>query len=150
MFKKSKKSSEGKQVHLCPATEDNLDHSIYNKFRFRNREEYMWAYNESYRSKWDKMKIGSTCIFGLTGLGFHMVADVVEKVDLEEIENWPFRSRSGRPWRWGFILTQPIRLQPPISADEIREYTDKSAWQTQNVIKTGGDTILRLIEERTH
>jgi len=96
------------------------------------------------------MKIGSTCIFGLTGLGFHMVADVVEKVDLEEIENWPFRSKSGRSWRWGFILTQPIRLQPPISAHEIRENTDKSAWQTQNVIKTGGDTILRLIEERTH
>ena len=71
--------------------------------------EYAWAFSQRYRSKWDKLKVGDLCIFG-NSKGFVKAAYVSKKVNLEQVEEWPFRSPSELPWTWGFYLTKPFDI----------------------------------------
>jgi|694.fasta_scaffold17100_6 hypothetical protein len=125
---------ESKQIWLCPASKKNMIISIENRFEFTNGDnEYAWALSQSFRSKWLKLEIGALCIFGNTKNGFSKAAYVKRKVNLETIENWPFRSPSGQPWTWGFYLTEPfdINLSSQFFID-----IGRMAWPTQNMLNS--------------
>ena len=138
-------NSNNVQVYLCPASKKNMNHSINNSFDIgNNTKEYIWAFNESFEKKWNRMEIGSLCIFGNTKDGFYKAAFVKTKIDIKDIEDWPFRSPSGLPWRWGFTLNTPFIIK--ISANEIKQLTGLKAWMTQILLKqNGADAIIKKI-----
>ena len=120
------------QVWLCPADKKNMKISVENRFEFTNGDiEYAWALSHSFFSKWVKLEVGALCIFGNTKNGFTKASYVKKKVNLEGIENWPFRSPSGQPWSWGFYLTEPfdINLTSQFFID-----IGRLAWPTQNIL----------------
>ncbi len=120
------------QVWLCPASSKNMKVSIRNRFRFDNGDhEYSWAFSRRFRKKWVSMEVGSLCVFGNKKDGFTKAAYVVRKIDLDGVENWPFRSPSGLPWSWGFYLSEPFDIDIPASF--FREH-GRNAWQTQNLL----------------
>lgn len=124
--------TKSNQVWLCPADKKNMKISIENRFEFTNGDnEYAWALSRSFHSKWVKLEVGALCIFGNTKYGFTKASYVKRKVNLEAIENWPFRSPSGQPWTWGFYLTEPfdINLTSQFFID-----IGRMAWPTQNIL----------------
>jgi len=119
------------QVWLCPATPKNRKLSIDNQFHFTNGDtEYAWAFSQGFRSKWDKLKIGDLCLFG-NCKGFVKAAYVSRKINLEQVEEWPFRSPSGLPWSWGFYLTKPFDIQ--VEANFFINM-GRRAWNSQNLL----------------
>lgn len=100
-------------VYICPASKANHNVSIINKFKFKNGDtEYAWAYQSRYRNKWVNLKVGDICLFGHSSTkGFNYMATVKSKVDLTGHEEWPYRSKSGNPWTWGFYLESPVKIK---------------------------------------
>jgi hypothetical protein len=124
--------SNSAQIWICPANKKNLAISISNKFVFNNGlEEYAWAFNENFKKKWIKLNIGDICIFGNSGDGFKHLAVVKSKIDFKGDGNWPFKSPSGKAWRWGFTLT---RLSPiNLSSKDFKD-AGLNGWPTQNML----------------
>jgi hypothetical protein len=114
-----KRLRDAPSVYICPGVKDNLEKSISNKMtigRHPGEEGYCWAYNanNSYsKGKWNNLQIGSLCIFGEV-IGkedvnlFNKAAFVTEKVNFQNIEDWPYRKR--KDWRYGFLLTDPFNI----------------------------------------
>jgi hypothetical protein len=136
-----------KQVYLCPASSKNMVASIDHKFAFNNGvSDYSWAFNERFVQKWNNMEVGALCVFGNTKDGFRKAAFVKSKMDLQGVENWPFRSPSGAPWRWGYTLTTPFYVN--FTADDIKLFTGVHSWPTQNILSDiAAENIRFFVEE---
>lgn len=106
-------------VYICPGTKKNLEESILNKMIIGTPDEkaYCWAYNAKAfgaKKKWDKLQVGSLCIFGEVinredvNL-FNKAAFVTEKINFRNIENWPYNP-DDKDWCYGFLLTDPFNI----------------------------------------
>jgi len=106
-------------VYICPGAKKNLEESITKKMIVGRRPDekgYCWAYNANTydaKEKWDSLKIGSLCIFGeVVGNDvdlFKKAAFVTEKVNFQNIEDWPFREL--KDWKYGFLLSDPFAIR---------------------------------------
>ena len=139
------KINKAPAVHWCPASKENLIHSI------NDRRTGKWAFNSRFFNKWNDMQDGTLCLFGNSRSGCNYIGFTKNKIRLDVVEdNWPFRSPSGLPW----ILAYDVNIFP-LSYDIYRNIYDnvlnigcdtrgkKHSIQTQNVLRGRINNISR-------
>lgn len=96
---------------ICPSSTSNLELTILNTNVSYNGYKHSWAFNANRKNSWDELNPGDTCVFGNAKDGWSRMATVISKfVISDEDDQWPFRSPSGTPWRYGFALSTPIEI----------------------------------------
>ena len=135
----SRMLSETPSIWICPASTQNLNVTIKNKYQGEN----CWALNgtKTGENKFNKMRKGDICIFGDLLDGYNYYGIVKEKQILLESESlmWTFRSESGTIWKHKFVVENIKKCNiSPEKAKYFRGWTKKKqTWQTQIMLKRG-------------
>ena len=76
------KINKAPAVHWCPASKENLIHSI------NDRRTGKWAFNSRFFNKWNDMQDGTLCLFGNSRSGCNYIG--FTKKNSFRYNNWSF------------------------------------------------------------
>jgi len=137
-------------IWIAPASSENMNYSIYNKYKFQYdseyKEEYMWAFNKTRIKSWNELKVGDVVIFGSNnkkGEGWTRKAIVKSKFEFKnDNDSWPFKSPSGTPWTYAFTLEKPVVIK--ITPSQMKDIIGHNGFQSQTKVK---EEVRKKIDE---
>jgi hypothetical protein len=133
-----------KNIWICPASKENLEMTIKNKYN----GQYVWALNANRKKSYEQLQSGDICLFGSLRMnqGFRYLGIVKDKKILTEYEdNWPFKTPSGTFWKYSFTLDiYEINIEPD-KMRELRGFSRRQGWQQQTNLTIGKEEIMNYL-----